>query len=374
MEIHGYCDERFGALREEFERNFTERGDVGASCAATVDGEYVVDIWAGHRDGAKTLPWEEDTIVCVFSTTKTMTALCALVLFDRGELSFDDPVTKYWPAYGQNGKESTEIRHFMGHTAGLPGFGEKLTEAELYDWDHVIGVLERQEPWWQPGEECGYHALTQGFLVGEVVRRITGMSLGTFFRENVAVPLGVDFHIGLDQAHFGRTAEMLSGGAIPEMPEEMTPEYMRGRVDGTPDVMPPATNTDGWRQAEIPAGNGHGNARSVVRAQTAIANGGTAFGVNLVSPATIEQIFREQGEMAGMGVRHGIGYGLSGFFTSGVPKDVKMCFWGGAGGSTILLDHTNRACLSYVMNQMDMNMLGDERGSSLTARFYEGLG
>ena len=373
MEIHGHCDERFGALREEFERNFTERGDVGASCAATVDGEYVVDIWAGHRDAAKTLPWEEDTIVCVFSTTKTMAALSALVLFDRGELSFDDPVTKYWPEYGRNGKESTEIRHFMGHTAGLPGFGQKLTKAQLYDWDHVIGVLERQEPWWRPGAECGYHAITQGFLVGEIVRRIAGMSLGTFFRENVAAPLGADFHIGLDPTHFGRTAEMLSGGAIPEMPEEMTPEHMRGRVDGTPDVMPPVTNTDGWREAELPAANGHGNARSVVRAQTVVANGGTAFGVNLMSPATIEQIFREQGEMVG-GVRHGIGYGLSGFFTGDVPKDVKMCFWGGAGGSTILLDLTNRACLSYVMNQMDMNMLGDERGARLTERFYEGLG
>ena len=373
MEIHGHCDERFGALREEFERNFTERGDVGASFAATVDGEYVIDIWAGHRDGARTLPWEDDTIVCVFSTTKTMTALSALVLFDRGELSFDDPVTRYWPEYRQNGKASTEIRHFLGHTAGLPGFGEKLTEAQLYDWDYAIRVLERQEPWWQPGELCGYHAITQGFLVGEIVRRITGSSLGTFFRDNVAVPLGVDFHIGLDPAHFGRTAEMLSGGPIPEMPEEMTPEYMRGREPDLPDIMPPVTNTDGWRQAEIPAGNGHGNARSVVRAQTAIANGGSAFGVDLLSPATIEQIFREQGNMDGMGVKHGIGYGLSGLFAEQMPKDVKTCFWGGAGGSTIILDHTNHVCMSYVMNQMDMNMLGDERGAGLTGRFYEGL-
>ncbi len=373
MEIHGHCDERFGALREEFERNFTERGDVGASFAATVDGEYVIDIWAGHRDGARTLPWEDDTIVCVFSTTKTMTALSALVLFDRGELSFDDPVTRYWPEYGQNGKASTEIRHFLGHTAGLPGFGEKLTEAQLYDWDYAIRVLERQEPWWQPGELCGYHAITQGFLVGEIVRRITGSSLGTFFRDNVAVPLGVDFHVGLDPAHFGRTAEMLSGGPIPEMPEEMTPEYMRGREPDLPDIMPPVTNTDGWRQAEIPAGNGHGNARSVVRAQTAIANGGSAFGVDLLSPATIEQIFREQGNMDGMGVKHGIGYGLSGLFAEQMPKDVKTCFWGGAGGSTIILDHTNHVCMSYVMNQMDMNMLGDERGAGLTGRFYEGL-
>ena len=374
MEIHGHCDERFAALREEFERNFTERGDVGASFAATVEGEYVVDIWAGHRDGARTLPWEEDTIVCVFSTTKTMTALSALLLFDRGELGFDDPVTRFWPEYGQNGKGSTEIRHFLGHTAGLPGFGEKLTEAQLYDWDYVIGVLERQEPWWKPGDECAYHAITQGFLVGEVVRRITGSSLGTFFRENVAEPLGADFHIGLDGAHFGRTAEMLAGGPIPRMPEEMIPEYMRGREDGLPDIMPPVTNGDGYRGAEIPAGNGHGNARSVVRAQTAVANRGSAFGVDLVSPRAIEQIFREQGSMPGMGVTHGIGYGLSGFFDANTCRTTSSCASGAAPAARrFFSDHTNRACLSYVMNQMDMNMLGDERGARMTARFYEGL-
>ena len=374
MEIHGHCDERFASLREEFERNFTERDDVGASFAATIDGEFVVDIWGGHRDGAKTLPWEEDTIVNVFSSTKTMTALSALVLFDRGELSFDDPVTKYWPEYGQNGKASTEVRHFMGHTAGLPGFGEKLTAAQLYDWDYVISVLERQEPWWNPGDECAYHAITQGFLVGEIVRRISGQSLGTFFRENVAEPLGADFHVGLDPVHYARTAEMLSGGPLPQMPEEMTPEFMRGREQGMPDVMPPVTNSDGWRQAEIPAANGHTNARAMVRAQTPVANEGSAFGVDLISTPTIEQIFREQGDMSGMGVKHGIGYGLSGLFASQIPGDTKTCFWGGAGGSTIIVDLTNHVCMSYVMNQMDNNMLGDQRGASLTARLYEGLG
>ena len=297
-------------------------------------------------------------------------------VFDRGELSFDDPVTKYWPEYGQNGKESTEIRHFMGHTAGLPGFGEKLTLAQLYDWDYVISVLERQEPWWQPGEICAYHAITQGFLIGEVVRRITGQSLGTFFRENVAKPLAADFHIGLDPTQYARTAQMLPDPEVAELPEpreEDLPAYMRGRELGLPDVMPPVTNTDGWRRAEIPAGNGHGNARSVVRAQTAVANGGSAFGVNLISPAAIEQIFREQGDMNGLGIKHGIGYGLTGALAMLMPQGAKVCWWAGAGGSMILLDHTNRVCMSYVMNRMHYQ-LGDMRGSSLTSRFYEGLG
>ena len=376
LEIHGHCDERFASLRDEFERNFTERGEVGASFAATVEGEYVVDIWAGHRDEAKTLPWEQNTLACVFSATKTMTALSALLLFDRGELSFDDRVTKYWPEYGQNGKQSTEIRHFMGHTAGLPGFGEKLTLAQLYDWDYATSVLERQEPWWRPGEMCAYHPMTQGFLVGEIVRRITGQSLGTFFRENVATPLDADFHIGLDPTHYARTAQMLADrewvAELSEPREEDLPEYMRGREMGAPSIMPPVTNSDGWRRAEIPAGNGHGNARSVVRAQTAVANGGAAFGVNLISPAAIEQIFREQGNIVDSDIKHGIGYGLTGAAMQ-MPQGAKVCWWAGFGGSTILLDHTNRACLSYVMNRMHSGFFGDMRGSSLTGAFYEGL-
>ena len=167
---------------------------------------------------------------------------------------------------------------------------------------------------------------------------------------------------------------MLSGGEMTDNDDEMKPEFMRGRVAGAPKIMPPVTNSDGYRGAEIPAANGHGNARSVVRAQTAVANGGSAFGVDLISPKTIEQIFREQGEVAGMGATHGIGYAVSSpLFASLMPEDVKMSFWGGMGGSTIILDHTNRVCMSYVMNQMDLSLLGAERGANLTGRFYEGL-
>lgn len=368
--IHGHCDGRFGALREAFERNFAERGEVGASFAATLDGEYVADLWAGYRDAAGTLPWQEDTIVCVYSVTKTMCALAVLVLFDRGELDFDDLVVRYWPEYGQNGKEATRLRHIMGHTAGLPAFGERLTIAELCDWDHAAGVLERQAPSWRPGEACAYHALTQGFLLGEIVRRITGASLGAFFRENVAVPLGADFHIGLPPLHHGRTGEMIAGGQMPEKLQA----YMRRQQSSSPSVQPPTANSESFRSAEIPAVNGHGNARSVVRVQTAVANGGRAFGVELVSPSTIGQIFREQGYLKGMRARLGIGYGLQSALTSPIPKGAKTCFWAGGGGSTVILDHTNRVCMSYVMNRMELDHLGDRRGTSLTKAFYEGLG
>ncbi|MGD8416754.1 MAG: serine hydrolase domain-containing protein, partial [Pseudomonadales bacterium] len=217
MEIHGFCDERFAGVREVFEANFTERGDVGASFAATVDGEYVIDLWAGHADAARTRPWTEDTIVNVYSTTKTMTFLCALMLADRGELDLDAPVVEYWPEYGQNGKEKTLVRHFLSHSAGVPGFDPAVDSATLYDWDACTANLAAQAPWWEPGSKSGYHAITQGYLIGELVRRITGRSFGTFFREAVAEPVGADFHVGLPPAEFDRVAEMIPAAADGEI-------------------------------------------------------------------------------------------------------------------------------------------------------------
>ena len=378
MEIGGYCDERFGAVRDEFERNFTERGDVGASFAASVDGEMVIDIWGGHRDFSKSLCWEQDTIVNVFSTTKTMTALCALMLVDRGELDIEAKVSTYWPEYGQNGKENTLVRHFMGHTAGLPGFGEQLTQDELFDWDTVITVLQRQKPWYEPGTICAYHAITQGYLVGELVRRISGLSLGTFFRENVGKLVDADFHIGLDKADFSRTAEILEGGPMVMPDDYEVPDFYLNNIDGTPEMSHDVWNSPGWRQAESPAANGHANAKAVVKAQTAVVNGGSAFGAKLLSQDTIDTIFDDQqGEIMGVGARHGIGYGLGigigGAIAWGAPEETKGCFWGGAGGSSISLDHTHRACFSYVMNQMSNDMLGDLRARSLGKAFYQGL-
>ena len=203
LEIHGFCDEKFAAVREAFARNFDEFGDVGASFAATVEGEFVVDLWAGHADKARTRAWERDTIVNVYSTTKTMSFLSALVLADRGQLDFHAKVTDYWPEYGASGKENTEVRHFMSHAAGVPGFDPALaTAAELYDWELCTDNLAAQKPWWEPGAQSGYHAITQGYLIGELVRRITGRSIGAFFREEIATPLGADFHIGMDDSVF----------------------------------------------------------------------------------------------------------------------------------------------------------------------------
>ncbi|MCE2425018.1 MAG: beta-lactamase family protein [Pseudomonadales bacterium] len=378
MAIHGFFDERFAGVREAFERNFDEFGDVGASFAATVEGEFVVDLWGGHADEARTRLWHEDTIVNVYSTTKTMSFLTAFVLADRGLLDFHAKVTDYWPEYGQNGKEDTEVRHFMSHSAGVPGFEPKLAKArELYDWDACVDNLARQAPWWEPGTRSGYHAVTQGYLIGELVRRITGRTIGTFFREEIAEPLGADFHIGVARSEFDRVAQM-----IPEEPAEGgegpfgDPDSIPGRVFASAPAGTEAVNTPGWRRAEIPAAGGHGNARGVVRAQTPLANDGRAFGVEVLSPESCRLMLEEQTNgpdaVLMLPIRFGLGYAFPNEFMPMSPNDDAM-FWGGAGGSTIVVDHKARVCLSYVMNQMKNAIVGDQRGGGLGKAFYDSL-
>ncbi len=179
--IHGTCDPRFTGVREAFAANFAGGLDVGASVAVSLAGELVVDLWGGFADGDRTRPWERDTIINVFSTTKTMMALTALVLADRGLLDLDAPVARYWPEFAANGKGDVRVRHLLSHTSGVSGWEERMTTADLYDWEKATRLLAAQAPWWEPGTASGYHALNQGFLVGEVVRRITGTTLGTFF-------------------------------------------------------------------------------------------------------------------------------------------------------------------------------------------------
>ncbi len=373
--IEGTCNERFAPVREAFEKNFEKAGDVGASVAVTLEGEYVVDMWGGHSDAAQRSPWQQDTIVNVYSTTKTMTALAALLLADRGEIDFYAPVKTYWPEFAQNGKDGIEVRHLMSHTAGLSGLAERLSGDELYDWERVCDVLARQAPWWEPGTASGYHAMTQGHLIGEVVRRVTGSTLGRFFRDELAEPLGADFHIGVPEEHFPRIAELI--------PPERPPAGATGdktsiaaRTFASPAVDAGAASTAAWRSAEIPAGNGHGNARSVVRVQSLVANGGSVFGKTLMSEAGCRRIFDEQSNgkdlVLGVPIRFGMGYGLTSDLLPMGPNP-HIAYWGGWGGSTVVVDLDARLCVSYVMNRMEGNLLGDRRGFSLLQAAYRAL-
>ncbi len=375
MEIHGFCDEKFAAVREEFEKNFSERGDVGASFALTVEGEYVIDIWGGHKNADKSQSWDKDTIVNVYSTTKTMTFLVALMLVDRGELDLDAPVARYWPEFAQQGKGNIPVRFLLSHSAGLPGFSRTLTVDELYDWNFTTADLASQAPWWEPGTASGYHAITQGQLIGEVIRRITGKSFGPVFREQVAGVIDADFQIGVNPADFHRIASLIPS-AEPSMLFEMDPDTITARVFS--DVALPAgvTDTAGWRQAEIPAANGHGNARSVVRVQTAMANGGKAFGHELLSAETAALALQEQisgpDKVLIMPFSFGLGYGLSNDLIKMGPNPNTL-WWGGAGGSTVVIDTDAHLCFSYVMNQMKAAIVGDDRSGKPMAAIYDCL-
>ncbi len=222
IEIHGFCDEKFSAVKEAFAKNFETDGDIGASFAATLNGKFVVDIWGGHADKAKSRPWEKDTIVNVFSTTKVMTIICALMLVDRGQLDLDAPVAKYWPEFAQNGKEKILVRQIFSHTSGLAGWEEKIEMKDFYNWDKAVSLLAAQKPWWEPGTKSGYHGITHGYLLGELVRRITGKSLGTFFKEEVSGPLNADFHIGFGPEHDSRVADLISY----DLPQKGEPGYI----------------------------------------------------------------------------------------------------------------------------------------------------
>jgi len=372
----GSCDNKFDSVRRAFEANLTKY-DVGASVAVTVEGEFVVDLWGGHADAARQRPWTRDTIVNVFSSTKTMAALCALVLVDRQQLNLDATVASYWPEFAQNGKENVLVRHVLGHTSGLSGFAGGLDPEQLYDWDYACAHLAAQAPWWPPGTASGYHALTHGHLIGELVRRVDGRSLGTFFRQDIAEPLGADFHIGFDDRQYPDIAELIPPGIT--LAEQFAPEpgsvAEKTTIGTRLDVA--WTGTSAWRGAEIPAANGHGNARAMARAQTPMACGGSAFGVALMSPAGPRRALQEQANgidlFLGMPVRFGVGYGLVND-TFPFSKNPNTCFWGGYGGSVVIVDQDAHVCMTYAMNKMRAEaVVGDVRSKTLLQAVYESL-
>ncbi len=364
VEISGTCGEGFEPVREAFASNFEQGLDVGASVAVYLRGEPVVDLWGGQLDKVGSEPWREDTIVNVWSTTKTMTNLCALILADRGEVDLASPVARYWPEFAAAGKASVEVRHLLAHTAGLSGWTEPLSVSDLYDWEKATSLLAAQEPWWEPGSSSGYHAVTQGYLVGEVIRRVTGVSVGRFFAEEVAGPLGADFFIGTPPEADERVGLLIPPETMPTL-EDM-PGEIAIRTFANPLLDATSSWSIPWRRAEIPAAGGHGNARSVAAVHSVVACGGEARGVRLLSRAGCETIFEEQSNgkdlVLGVPIRFGMGFGLSGEM---MPAGPHTYFWGGWGGSLVVSDLDTELTVAYVMNKMESGLVGDLRGASL---------
>jgi CubicO group peptidase (beta-lactamase class C family) len=369
-EVHGRCDERFAAMRDLLSANVDSGADLGASVAVVHRGEMVVDMWSGWSDTERTLPWERDTLVNVWSTTKTMMALSALMLVDRGELDLYDKVAHHWPEFAANGKADIEVRHLLSHTSGVSAWAQPVEVDDIYDWEKSTSMLATQAPWWEPGAGSGYHALNQGHLVGEVVRRITGLKLGEFFAKEIAGPLGADFHIGIDPSEFGRISNVVPPPPLPIDLATLDPDSVVVKTFTGPAPDASVAWTPQWRQADIGAANGQGNARSVALVQSALTNHGEVNGTKLLSDTTIAKIFDPQcnglDQVLMAPVEFGMGFALSSEMAPHLAGE-RVCWWGGWGGSSIFNDVANDLTVAYVMNRMEAGLLGDERGAGLVS-------
>lgn len=388
--VAGSIHPDFQAVADAFVGNFTERGEVGASVSMSIEGETVVDLWGGHADLEGSAPWQEDTVSLVFSVTKAATALCAHLLIERGQLDLHAKVTDYWPEFGQAGKEAVTVEMMLNHSVGLPALRETVKEGGFYDWDYMVGLLERQAPFWEPGTRNGYHMVTFGWTVGELVRRASGRSLGTFFAEEFATPLGLDFWIGLPEAIEPRVSHMIPYPVTPDMPvTEFTLALMNqpesisslslmnggGHSLASPD-------SRAAHAAEIGGGGGISNARSLAKLFTPLANGGGGR----FAPDSLERMGRVS--MATLRdatllipTRFALGF-MKSMDNRHLPfGDIQSCVLGdaafghvGAGGSIGFADPDCRLGFGYTMNQMGAGLLLNDRGQALVDAAYRALG
>ena len=393
MGVQGSCDERFSAVRAEFERNFAEGDEVGASVCVAVDGDTVVDLWGGVANVDTGAEWERDTIGVVWSATKGAAALCAHILVSRGELDLDQRVTHYWPEFGKNGKDDVTVRMLLAHQAGLAAHREPLPEGGLTDWHLAVDLLAAQEPWWEPGTKSGYHALTFGHLAGELVRRVTGASLGTFFRTEVAEPLGIDFWIGLPSSEHGRVAPTIP--AEPPTDPNLLPRFYQAALHDPTSLqghvllnsgglmMPGAMDTPDVYTAEIPAVNGVANARALAGMYAPLSLGGG----DLVDGATLAEASRVASAVnidatILYPTRWSLGFMKAvdnmGLADGGVENSVLLTdeAFGhvGMGGSVGFADPRARLSFGYSMNKQGGGLGMNARGQALVDAVYRTLG
>jgi len=376
--VHGTADPRLDRVRALLAENLSSGAELGASVAVDLHGETLADLWGGYADASRTTPWSKDTIVNVFSSTKTVTNLAALMLVDRGLLDVFEPVATYWPEFAANGKDGIEVRHIMSHTSGVSGWDAPFALEGMYDWAESTRRLASQSPWWEPGTASGYHANSMGHLVGEVVRRVSGKTLKEFVRTEIAEPLGADFQIGALPRDDHRVAEIIPPVARAFDIDAMTLDTPLGKTFHGPRSNANVANTIGWRRADIGAGNGHGNARSLARVMSAVSLGGIVDGVALLSPPTIDLIFQEQANgvdlVLGVPLRWGIGFGLPQPATvPSIADDGRICFWGGWGGSMIVMHPDRGLTISYVMNKMSPGIISSDLADGYISAVYEGL-
>jgi CubicO group peptidase (beta-lactamase class C family) len=375
-ELHGSVNAPFEPVRDAVEKQLRAGTEVGLSLAVDVDGERVVNLWGGHRDAARTQPWQADTVTNVWSITKTVTSLAALMLVDAGELDVYAPVARYWPEFAANGKQHVEVRHLLSHTSGVSGLDRPARLEDLYDTRAAAARMAFQAPWWEPGSASGYHLLSYGHLVGELVRRLTGLSLREFIHQHIAGPLGADFQVGLREADTGRAADVVTPASAFD-PAALDHDSVVYKTLTGPSFSAEAANTRAWRAADLGAANGHGNALSVAQVLAPVSRAGAAGRGQLLKPATIDLIFDQQAAgtdlVNGLHLRWGIGYALPDRRTFSWIPDGRIAFWGGWGGSMAIMDLDRRTTIAYVMNNMGADILGSERAAAYVTAVYQAL-
>lgn len=369
---HGDCDPAFTSVRDLLQQRIVCGKELGASICVNIDGKNVVDIWGGHLDVARSKPWTKDTLTVVWSCSKVVTSLAAMILVDRGLLDPNEKVATYWPEFAANGKENVKVSHLMSHTSGLSSWDPPISWEEVYDTKKSTDWLAKQAPWWTPGEQSGYHSLNQGHLIGEVVRRISGKSLKQFIADEIAGPLGADFALGVPEKDWPRTADIIPPPFVPM--DGLDPTSIAVRTFAGPPVSAKESMAPGFRGAEIGAANGFSNARALARIGSIISLNGTVDGKQYLSPRVIDRMLEEQ--VAGNDLvisnylRFGLGVGLP------VPQSLpwvpenRLCFWFGWGGSILLMDLDNRMTISYTMNKMGAGTLGNENTAAYVKDIY----
>ena len=374
VEINGSCAKGFEAVRHAFAANFASGGEVGASVAVVQHGNLVVDLWAGHADAARTKPWSQTTLANVWSTTKGMGALVGGLLVERGLMAYADRVCSYWPEFAAGGKERITIGQLFSHQAGLCGPAEPSTVEDMCNQPLMAARLAAQTPFWEPGSRTGYHALSVGVLVGELVKRITGKSIGSYFNEEIARPFDIDFFIGLPELEEYRVAEMIpASNTSPMKASDFNPSQIAAFTNPAPDAAVP--NQRFWRAAELSSANGQGRAVALARVYGALANGGMLDGKSLVTPSTIRAMTAQQisgmDEVLAMPTRWGAGFQLNVMGLYG-PNQASFghAGWGGSFG---MADPNAALGISYVMNQMGPGLVGDVRANALIAATYASL-
>ena len=380
----GCCHEDFSEVRRIFNHNFSKYEEIGSSLCVIVDGEIVVDIWAGHKNKNKTEEWSKDTLSIAFSSTKAALALCAHMLIERGQLNLKEKVTKYWPEYGKNGKEETTVEMILNHSAGIPAFKTKVKEGGFLDWGYMVQLLENETPFWEPGKETGYHMMTTGWLIGELINRVSGKTLGEFFNSELREPYKLDYWIGLPETEDYRVTEIIPFTPSPnDKPSDFATTFRNN-----PDSMQRLSLTNTGRydynaketyRAELGAIGGITDARSLAKLLTPLAqNNEKLLSRDTVSKLSKSNIKTSIDSMLLFPTNFSNGFmlnmdntknfeGEGGSFMIG-PNAFGHVGYGGS--SATFADPDYKISFGYLTNKLGGEYLINERAQSLISAVY----